>query len=271
MPTKKTKLLELLFRAYKAKDAKEIEGIAGEADDEDIVANPDGGDTHIHIGAQPEGAQDSRVKYSDEKLDEMCKSFDERFKNVMDAIEELRGLGKTGDKDPDKKDDDKKDDLTDDEVAKELEEEAPDGLEAPAALAKDSAYLHESFRDTVARAEILVPGIDLPKFDMQAPPKVTLKAIHNLRKKALDKALTSTDTAVYVQNAGGSKKLSITSMGYGGIRALFSSATMLRKQENTMRNNVARDASKGNAEQTKSEPLSIAEINKRNKEFWSKQ
>lgn len=52
---------------------------------------------------------------------------------------------------------------------------------------KDSALMRTSFQDTLAVAEIIVPGIRLDAtFDSAAKPKTTFDAICNMRKRTLD-------------------------------------------------------------------------------------
>src|SRR5262249_47744554 len=74
------------------------------------------------------------------------------------------------------------------EILGELEFEAPVGTGDCARRAKDSVYLGDSFQDTLAKAEVLAPGIALPTFDVKAAPKRTLDSIIKLRKTALDLA-----------------------------------------------------------------------------------
>lgn len=49
----------------------------------------------------------------------------------------------------------------------------------------DSAGLHGEFTDTVARAEILAPGVKLPTFDTKADKKKTADSLCALRRKAM--------------------------------------------------------------------------------------
>lgn len=76
----------------------------------------------------------------------------------------------------------------------------------------DSATFMAEFRDTIARAEILDPGIKLPTFDAKAASKKTFDAMCALRRAALSKALASADrkkhVAAFVTDAAAIGKMS---------------------------------------------------------------
>lgn len=78
-------------------------------------------------------------------------------------------------------------------VPPEFAEEAPAGTEDRAMKARDSAFLQESFLQTVALAEIIQPGIQLPVFHMRTAPQRTFDAICDLRKRAVVAAYGTAD------------------------------------------------------------------------------
>lgn len=69
-----------------------------------------------------------------------------------------------------------------------LEMEAPPGTTDRARRARDSAFLEDSFHDTLAMSEIIAPGLRAPTFDRKAKPQTTLQSIIGLRRRTLDAA-----------------------------------------------------------------------------------
>ena len=66
------------------------------------------------------------------------------------------------------------------------------------AATTDSVSLTAEFRDTVAKAEILAPGVRLPSFDAKAAAKTTNDSICALRRRALKSAFDSDDRKMHV-------------------------------------------------------------------------
>ena len=66
------------------------------------------------------------------------------------------------------------------------------------AATTDSVSLTAEFRDTVAKAEILAPGVRLPSFDAKAAAKTTTDSICALRRRALKSAFDSDDRKMHV-------------------------------------------------------------------------
>jgi hypothetical protein len=121
------------------------------------------------------------------------------------------------------------------EILGELEFEAPPGTGDKAMKARDSQYLEEAFQDTLAKAEVLAPGINLPTFDRKAPPAKTFGQIARLRATALDLAYNKADTRGIIDQAMSGRTLDTKSMRYGHARVLFNAAAAAAAQSNNAR------------------------------------
>jgi len=270
------KMNAALHRAFKAKDAEELEAINKEVQDEmgneALTTNDEetGGETHVHVHS---GEQGGRTGFSDEDFQAHVDQNEREHQEMRDRIEALEqmianGQGSaatTGDED-----------LTDEEkaakaakgetgdeeaeMAKAIGDEVPEELAEEAAKAKDSAYLADSFQDTVAMAEILVPGIRIPTYDRAAKPGQTFKKICGLRKQALDIAYVQPATRGVIEDMLGGKTLDTKNMTCDAARILFRSAAAAQRSANNSSKGKAADAvvAKG--------PMTIAQLNKLNRE-----
>lgn len=130
----------------------------------------------------------------------------------------------------------------------------------------DSAALAETYQDTITRAEILFPGLK-PKatFDAAAKAISTEDCICDLQRRALTAALGVDATKGYVKPLLGTKDLA--AMSADNLAMLFIGASELAKRGNNagmLRNKIV-----ANDIGTKA-PMTTADINKRNHEFWAK-
>lgn len=130
-------------------------------------------------------------------------------------------------------------------------------------MTKDSSGLVAQMQDTVRRAEILSPGIQLPTFDAKATRKFTIDAMCGLRRTALEKSLTGKHGKLIkgiVPDAG-----ALASMTCDAIVPLFLAASELARTANNgpivMHAQFTGDASS-------KAPPTIAEINKLNRERY---
>lgn len=143
-----------------------------------------------------------------------------------------------------------------------LEEEAPAGTGDRARKAKDSAFLTDSFQDTVALSEILVPGIKVLSLDAASAPAKTLDAICKMRRNALDLAYAQPEGRGIIDELLAGKPLTLDKMSCRDVRTLFRSAAAVKKQVNNKQAEV-RDADKD-----KNLPRAVltpADLNKRNR------
>lgn len=266
-----TKVIDLLRRAFKAKDEKELEDIAKDAAGElDVPEN------HIHVHVpltDPKAPGTADTKDDDhesrlsnleeghqkilEKLDELGKKIDGGARDSRDNETEEE---KKAREEAEKKAKDAKD--AEEKIEDDLEEEAPEGTQDKARKARDSVYLEDSYRDTVALAEILTPGIRIPTFDRAADPKKSLDGICSLRRSALDLAYAVPETRGFIDEANGGKAFDLKNMSCGAVRTLFRSVAAMKKAANNGRRST------GDLRSASSAPLTLAELNKRNREKY---
>lgn len=126
--------------------------------------------------------------------------------------------------------------------------------------AKALAELREEYQDTLARAEILVPGIRIPTFDAAADLKTSTDAICSFRRRVLDAAL-SLDKSRDALSDFYDGKTPIKTMTCDAVKVLFLGASSkMRDHNNTSQAHSTTDSKKAIS--------SIAEMNKRNRELW---
>ncbi len=257
---KHSKMLDALMRAFKAKDAEEVEKLAEEVKDADLGS--EGGDTHIHVHAGEKSEEkdpDAAATNDDDALAAHIEQNAAEHAEMREMIEQLQEQvaqlsGGTQDAE----------EAEEEELKKEVVDEVPEELKEEAAKAKDSAYLADSFQDTVAMAEILVPGIRVPTYDRAIKPGKTFKKICGLRRQALDLAYGQPATRGILDDLLGGQPLSTAKMTCDAARTLFRSAAAMKRSIN----NSGRTNDFSVADTRKAGPMSLAEINRRNAERW---
>lgn len=142
--------------------------------------------------------------------------------------------------------------------------------EIPGAVkAKNSNLVAQEFRDTVAAAEVISPGIRIPTFDRKRLPETSFRDIFNLRRRALDAAIRDKDMAAIIKEVRGNRPLTsdgLKQMTNRQVRDLFYSVAAVRKNKNND------EMSRGSidTENAIGTTLTPADVNKRNSEYWSK-
>ena len=161
------------------------------------------------------------------------------------------------------------------ELENALEFEAPPGTGDKARKARDSAYLEDSWQDTVAMAEILAPGIRYPTFDKASAPANSLKKIEELRKEALDLAYNKAEMRGNIDDAvGGSYIDRKRTLDCGEMRTLFRAMAALQRSKNNagQQHFVGFTADRGAGGGTGAlRGLTPEKLNQKNAEFWAKQ
>lgn len=224
-------------------------------------------------------------------------STDARFKTLNSAMGELgSGLKKffeeegaepehaTGDEDdPEKKDvKDEEEKIVKDELGNEvpnansttailgeLEFEAPPGTNDKAARrARDSVLLEDAFQDTVAKAEIIAPGIALPTFDAKMAPQKTLGIIIGLRRTALDLAYSQADTRGVIDAAMSGRTMDAAKLAPSSVRTLFNAVAAFKSSDNNRRSTDMSSVMSGGGVAIKGNVRTIADLNKRNAEKY---
>lgn len=105
---------------------------------------------------------------------------------------------------------------------------------------KDSAYFDAPFRAAVSDAEILMPGLSLPKYDRAAAPRATMDAICDMRRNALELAWNQADTRGLIQSIHG-KAFDAKTVSCKDMRTLFRAAAAARKGMNSSATRGAAD------------------------------
>lgn len=129
---------------------------------------------------------------------------------------------------------------------------------------KDSRYEFERFRQVVADAEIIAPGMTAPTFDASMSLANTNDAICKFKRAALRQSFTKDGADVIKPFLQGKPITTLDSMPCEAVDMLFHATVdgITRKREASYKKPILTTA----AQQTKD--MSPAAINKRNREFW---
>lgn len=264
------KLKSLLRRAFKAKDSDDFEEIVKDAEELEIgqvrgdeefeVPEKEDEEIHIHVDGQDESEEDFRT--TDDELWEQNAAEHAALSARIDALEALVSkLSGTGEESFDEESEEASN------IEQAMLDEVPEGLEEEAAKAKDSRYLGESFKDTVAMAEILSPGIKVPTFDSAANPVQTYKKICRFRRQALDNAYSEETGKSILDELLVGRTLNTKNMTCDAVRTLFNSAAATKRRMNN--SSGVRDSLHKQVAPKKG-VTSLAELNRRNAELFSK-
>lgn len=187
--------------------------------------------------------------------------------------------GKKDDKDDDKDDKDTEDEFRDPPAAGNTggktvipawEIEAPPGTADRYRRVRDSAWMQDGFQQTVAIAEILVPGLALPTFDAAAPKERTSDALCRFRGRTLDLAWNQAGTRDLLEELGfpGSTR----GMNCQRVRDFFNHAGLLKRRENNSRPpaGLFNGGSDGEMFRPVGPVQSPADLNEVNRKFYAK-
>ena len=130
----------------------------------------------------------------------------------------------------------------------------------------DSSVLSTCFKNTVAGAEVIIPGVRTPTFDATSPIKQGMEDLGNFRRSVLDLAYTHPDTRKLMDDVLNGKKLDTRTMTHDAVTTMFDSLYALRKNLNIV------PASTPNvSNSTSPRAISLASMNKANQEYWKSQ
>lgn len=241
---------------------------------------PGSGNVHIHLSAAgvngPVAGEDKRAT-KDEKEDKVDEK-EEPWKKSMDGLssrmdgmenglkeikDAVKGLGRDkrrSDEDPEKEEDDEK------KEKKEKKEETDDKRGT-----KDSSELATIWTDTIARAEILSPGImKLPTFDAALPRQDSVASLCAYRRTALTMAASQPKGKAAIDPFLGT--VSLHRMTCDRVKQVFLSASEVMKVTNNAATTTKAPAraveTGGGAEVTYLD--SPAAINAAQAAFWAK-
>lgn len=263
------RLKSLLRRAFKAKDSDDFEEIVKDAEelgleetkDEELPeSTKEDEEIHIHVDGQDESEKDFRT--TDDELWEQNAAEHAALGARIDALEALVSkLSGTSEESFDEESEEASN------IEQAMLDEVPEGLEEEAAKAKDSRYLGESFKDTVAMAEILSPGIKVPTFDSAANPVQTFKKICRFRRQALDNAYSEDTGKSILDELLVGRTLNTKNMTCDAVRTLFNSAAATKRRMNNssgVRDSLHKPVA------PKQGITSLADLNRKNAELFSK-
>lgn len=206
-------------------------------------------------------AHDRRHAVHDDRL----KGHDNRLEQTEKDIKELQGTG----------DDDEGGLQNAKAIEGELKMEAPPGTgDAAIRDAQDSSLLADAFSTTVAIGDILVPGIQLPKFDRSKKLKTTFMDMCNFRRKALILGSKDQHTHMLMLEARNGHELNdgaIQDMNCGQVRDFFNAVGAMKKRLNNNTNTHSAAATAGSGPERgrqSTAPRSLADVNRANKEKW---
>ncbi|WP_448952140.1 DUF2213 domain-containing protein [Labrys neptuniae] len=246
-----------ILTAFRAKDEaaleEALEGAPEDGEEGDgrhhIIVNVNGAPAATTAAAETEDEGEGTPP------EDPMKAFTEALAKIsarLDAVE-ARGTQSTGDEDPNPDET-----YTEDEEPDEEKDKNKEGRTT------DSVSLRAEFQDTVARAEILSPGIKLPTFDAKTERKKTSDTICALRRKALKAAFAKDETRKHVAPFVAGDSPDFSKLTCDAARLAFIGASELAKSANN-----AAVAPRGFATADAGMRDSIKDMNKRNAEFWN--
>lgn len=238
---KKVSFADRIRNLVKTKDAAEAEKLAQAVEDEEL-------DIETTDSDDDEDKADSKTA---DALSKIMKKL-----NTMDA--EIKSLKKT--KDSDNPDDPTKDNGNPDDDPEKTKDDILNA-EAAAKLSDEGVQNHtgDSLKEVLSRAEILAPGIKLPTLDSANNGKSVL----NAKRSALKQAYATADGAKAIAPfIGGQTNFDV--LPSHTVDAAFIGASELIKQQNNtagVRHGIpTKDFGRA--------PMTIDEMNKRNREYW---
>jgi hypothetical protein len=125
---------------------------------------------------------------------------------------------------------------------KELVAEAGEKNKDRARKSKDSAFLEDSWKETVSLAECLLPGVQVPKFTRDAAPVQTLTKLCEFRKSVLSATFTNPDGRALLLDLNRGEAPDFQGMSCAAARTLFRDAALIAKRINNGAKSSAADA-----------------------------
>ncbi|OYW34850.1 MAG: hypothetical protein B7Z41_00775 [Rhizobiales bacterium 12-66-7] len=231
---------------------------------DDEPGEPGGTHVHVHLnGTSTEAPKAEAAPGKDEgegadPVEERFTRLEASVAQIAEAVAKLsQPAAQTGDEAEGEKKDDEKEKTADEDVLEEGD--VKEGKTV------DSAALSDEFKDTIARAEILAPGIKIPTFDAAVGAKKVRDNLCALRRKALDAALSDDVSSDFVKPLVASA--GVKSMTCDAVKMSFSAASEIAKRNNNDRG-IGYDRATRDASGVKIP--SISDINKGNRDFWAK-
>ena len=147
-----------------------------------------------------------------------------------------------------------------------------DGHPLPRLRVRDSAHLEGNFRDVVARAEMLLPGVRVPTWDAARSAVKTLDAMCAFRRNVLAGAWKTQDGREAIAPVMGTSNTRddiaplVSRMTCDAVLTLFNGATEIARRANNYA--PVRSPSAARTGDSPKPPSTIAEVNKANRSYW---
>lgn len=270
-------------KAFNTKDAEALENAIGEAESalSDGAVAPGGaesaGAVHVHVyGNKPDDGGASAAETKDEAEPEAAadpmKAINDTLAAINARLDKLEG-GSTvdADGDPDANGEGAAGDRNEDGDDKATDTKDEDGADdpdkkddMPPQKTGDSRSLEVSFRDVVARAEIIAPGLKVGTFDSKAPRAKTVDAMCGIRRKALKTFSKTDDGATMLRTMD---CMNVDKMGCEAVAIAFNAATTRQRESNNTRTYRSGDSYRP---QTRKGPPTPAELNALHRAHYAK-
>lgn len=249
-----------LMKLFKVKTSDELMKALDEAPEGE---EEKGDHTHIHIHDEQHG-ETHEVGGEDPipGLTARMDALEGMMKPVHDYV--MRKVKDESEEEKKKKEEEETKDESAEEEAEELAEETGTTKDKAKAFT-DSAPFTESWKATLAAAEILVPGLAAPVFDAKAKPKATLDAICGFRRKALDLAYATPAGRNVIDAFLAGRAFDTKTMSCAKVRETFLAAVAAQKTINNGSNTSHAKATNGK------KPVgirSIADLQRRAQELY---
>lgn len=267
-----------LIKGGSVKDADIENAIEEEtADEVSSEGGPsDMGSVHIHMSGGPGGGTNSKAAGGNDDLTgndpdpaaagaqpkPLDPAIEARFQGIESALQQIAAavqkIAGGGDPEP-------AEGGAPVPPADELAEEAPADIGADAITgAKDSAFMQDSWTETVATAEIIAPGVRVPTFDSAAKPGLMYKALCGFRRKVLHLAYAVPKTQNMLDEIVGGRTFDASEkcMTCDKVRNTFRSLGLLARAHNNDHGRTEhRVPGSGGAVAQTGQIKSIAELN----------
>jgi hypothetical protein len=192
------------------------------------------------------------------------------FAKMKDDFEEYKAKDRKAKDEAEKEEKPEADKAKDEEPEAEKEEKPEADKKAKDAVrARDSSHLQSEFSETVAAAEILVPGVALPTFDAATTAAATIERLCSFRRQTLVSAMKDEATGTYVTRVIGGRAFDAATAPCDRVADVFHSAAELKRHAtNTENAGTPYVIGSGNGLAVGA-VRSVADWNDANKNFWN--
>lgn len=269
--------LDAIKRAFKVGDKEAIEeGMKKIEDEMTQMGEPEGGegaaggDNHIHVHLGAGEAKDADpVEEPEDPMQAMTSRMD-RMEQLLakfaPALEKLASAEA----------EEVEEGVEDEDIAEgEVEEDDPDAeatgdrrtKDGARMRARDSTHLADDFKEVVAKAEMLSPGIPVPTFDSRQKAVNTLDSLCKFRRRSLNRAWGTDDGKSVIAPIFGKGDLpaKLKGMTCDAVRTLFNGAAELSRVHNNSEG-LGSGSRKSNQD---GKQVTLATLNATHRKMWN--